>query len=164
MDFWSLLNTILHFNELRIQHFHTPLEQVSQRVCCIETVGFLATFKLKILTAMTGWDKSLHLLRIFGLLRWDATHFWTQNSPDLSRRRRHHFLQQAPCSGLKGGVERPTIDEPALKVRGGRLEESGQEAIVNDGCCFPPVRGQSQQRRRQMTQGQQPEHHTSIIP
>ena len=31
-------------------------------------------FLLKIQTAVTGWDKFLHLLRIFGLLRWDATH------------------------------------------------------------------------------------------
>ena len=42
--------------------------------------------ELKILTAVTGWDKFLHLLCIFGLLRWDATHFLKQNSPDLSQR------------------------------------------------------------------------------
>ena len=41
---------------------------------------------LKILIAMAGWDKFLDLLRIFGLLNWDATHLQTQNSPDLSQR------------------------------------------------------------------------------
>ena len=30
--------------------------------------------KVKIQTAVTGWDTFLHLLRIFGLFRWDATH------------------------------------------------------------------------------------------
>ena len=34
----------------------------------------LGLTKVKILTAVTGWDKFLHLLHIFGLLRWDTTH------------------------------------------------------------------------------------------
>ena len=30
--------------------------------------------KLKVKTAVTGWDKFLRLLHIFGLLGWDVTH------------------------------------------------------------------------------------------
>ena len=43
-------------------------------------------FHVKILTAVTGWDKFLHLLRIFGMHMRNATHLKTQNSPDLSRK------------------------------------------------------------------------------
>ena len=50
-------------------------------------MGRVNGFALKILTAVTGWDKFLHLLHIiFVVLRWNATHLSTQNSPDLSQR------------------------------------------------------------------------------
>ena len=34
--------------------------------------------EVKIMTDVTGWDKSLHLLRIFGLLGWNATTKFTR--------------------------------------------------------------------------------------
>ena len=43
-----------------------------------------APFDVEIQAAVTGWDKFLCLLRIFGLLGWDATNLLAQNSPDLS--------------------------------------------------------------------------------
>ena len=43
-------------------------------ICLFDGFQVLARWRLKIPTVMTGLEKFLHLLRIFGLLRWNATH------------------------------------------------------------------------------------------
>ena len=45
----------------------------------------MESFLLKILTAVIGWDEFLHLLRIFGLLRWDATTKFTRPVTEIQK-------------------------------------------------------------------------------
>ena len=54
-------------------YFHTCSEAGFLK-CNIHHPIYLPAPRLKIQTAVTGWNKFLHSLRIFGLLKWDATH------------------------------------------------------------------------------------------
>ena len=77
--FYEFDNLALSGCEMAMTHILLPSndsgrEGVKEVRVWILVCKALFALELKIETAVTGWDRFLPLLHIFGLLRWDATH------------------------------------------------------------------------------------------